>query len=819
MDHAAHGRIRLIHPRRAAVVRFDAYIASDFMWAPLLRDTARIQIFHGVGGKYGFDAPDRSMREWHRLFFVNERRLRNFIACGAIDADSPAIRLVGMPKVDCLVDGTYQRDHVLQALGLDPSRPTVLYAPTWSPASSLNAMGVELIEALGRMPVNVIMKLHDRSRDLRERYSGGVDWAARLQPLLVPGKGALAPGHDISPYLVAADVMVTDHSSAGFEYLLRDRPLVRIHRPQLIELANVHPDYVALLASVSQSVDDLPATLARGRAGAEPSRGAERRAPPRRRRPVLPAGRCDRTIRARAVRRHRADARPCGHGRAGPARGRGAMATVSVVMPAYNVAAYIGAAIDSVKAQTVADWELLIVDDGSTDATCETVRRVRRGRSPDPAAGRSRTAGSRQRATWPSPRAAATSSPFSTATTSGSPTYLAEQLAVFAQHPEVDIVTGNGWFLGSQLNGQPARPFPDGRPQPTLQTILADETSIFIMSLFRRRVYEAIGGFDESLRTNEDYDYWLRAALAGFRFRRNDRPLCHYRRRDDSVSAIDVNMLAGILRVYRKLRPLLKDRPAELRTLDAQTGAVRARVSRRPRAHRAEHRGRGERRQPPVGALRTGRRAGRRRGQLHGPAHAEAPGARLPVAPRLSRSDVMAAPGSLGRTLARRVALGVRRVDHAVGRLAGRRRILVEARTPMNLAVIRPVLDRLRPDPRVRLQFTGPDRADLRDAFRELGVDGCVIGREEATWTRFDLYINADPWEAVSLRRVSRQLNFFHGVAGKYNLDCPADLPLGFERYDAVAFPNAGRRDATSPPASCRRIAPGWSATRRSTPW
>ena len=273
------GRIRLIHPRRAAVIRFDAYIASDFMWAPLVRDTARIQIFHGVGGKYGFDAPDRSMREWHRLFFVNERRLRNFIACSAIDADSPAIRLVGMPKVDCLVDGTYQRDHVLQSLGLDPSRPTVLYAPTWSPASSLNAMGVELIAALGRMPVNVIVKLHDRSRDLRERYSGGVDWAARLQPLLATGQGALAPGHDISPHLVAADVMVTDHSSAGFEFLLRDRPLVRIHRPQLIELANVHPDYVALLASVSRSTDDLPATLAAiERALADPGeQRAERR--------------------------------------------------------------------------------------------------------------------------------------------------------------------------------------------------------------------------------------------------------------------------------------------------------------------------------------------------------------------------------------------------------------------------------------------------------------------------------------------------------------------------------------------------------------
>ena len=102
------------------------------------------------------------------------------------------------------------------------------------------------------MPVNLIVKLHDRSRDLRERYSGGVDWAARLQPLLAPGRGVLAPGHDISPYLVAADLMITDHSSAGFEFLLRDRPLVRIHRPQLIELANIHPDYVALLASVSR---------------------------------------------------------------------------------------------------------------------------------------------------------------------------------------------------------------------------------------------------------------------------------------------------------------------------------------------------------------------------------------------------------------------------------------------------------------------------------------------------------------------------------------------------------------------------------------
>jgi CDP-glycerol glycerophosphotransferase (TagB/SpsB family) len=242
-------------------MRFDAYVASDFMWASLPRGTRRVQVFHGVGGKYGFDAPTTSMREWDRLFFVNERRLNNFIGAGAVDRDSPAIRLIGMPKVDCLVDGTYSREAVLLPLSLDPALPVVLYAPTWSPASSLNAMGEELVRALARLPVNLIVKLHDRSRDERARYSGGVNWPARLQPLLTAGRAVIAPGHDISPYLVAADVMITDHSSAGFEFLLRDRPLVRIHRPQLLELANVHADYVRLLASVSDSTEGVSDTV------------------------------------------------------------------------------------------------------------------------------------------------------------------------------------------------------------------------------------------------------------------------------------------------------------------------------------------------------------------------------------------------------------------------------------------------------------------------------------------------------------------------------------------------------------------------------
>ena len=47
---------------------------------------------------------------------------------------------------------------------------------------------------------------------------------------------------------------------------------------------------------------------------------------------------------------------------------------VSVIVPAYNAAGYIGEALASVASQSLADWEAIIVDDGSTDSTCECVQ-------------------------------------------------------------------------------------------------------------------------------------------------------------------------------------------------------------------------------------------------------------------------------------------------------------------------------------------------------------------------------------------------------------------------------------------------------------
>lgn len=255
---------RLISPLRASLMKFDAYITADLLWVKLPRGTRRIFTFHGVAGKYGniYDSPDNSMRDWDRLFFINRRRLRNFISSGAIDSESDAARLIGYPKLDCLVDGSLERDKVLRSLGIDPQRPTVLYAPTWSPYSSLNKMGEELIERLCAAGYAVIVKLHDRSRDRALIHSGGVDWVARLEPTLVRNAGHLASGSDASVYLAAADALITDHSSVGFEYLLLDRPLIRIEVPELIAETNIHSDYVSLMAEASTTVQTVGQAVA-----------------------------------------------------------------------------------------------------------------------------------------------------------------------------------------------------------------------------------------------------------------------------------------------------------------------------------------------------------------------------------------------------------------------------------------------------------------------------------------------------------------------------------------------------------------------------
>jgi glycosyltransferase involved in cell wall biosynthesis len=139
--------------------------------------------------------------------------------------------------------------------------------------------------------------------------------------------------------------------------------------------------------------------------------------------------------------------------------------------------------------------------------------------------------------------------------------FLERPIALLSANPDVDLVTSNGRFLGGAQHGELVNPIPDLRPPITLATLISDERAVFIMTVFRRRVFETIGGFDESPGLSEDFDYWLRAAVAGFRFARNHEALGWYRRRDDSISADALRSASRALRVCEKFRPICASRP------------------------------------------------------------------------------------------------------------------------------------------------------------------------------------------------------------------------------------------------------------------
>ena len=261
------------------------------------------------------------------------------------------------------------------------------------------------------------------------------------------------------------------------------------------------------------------------------------------------------------------------------------MAAVSIITPAWNAAAYIEETIASVRAQTRQDWEWLIVDDGSTDDTVGIVCaaaaldpriRVIQQTNTGPSAARNRAMRD----------ASGEFFTFLDSDDTWQPQFLAMQLEIFREFPETDLVTATALNRCGPFDGQPTRAAADGYPLLSLEEMILDETAVFIMTVFRRRVFDAIGGFDEAQWTSEDYDFWLRAAQAGFVFRRNPEPLGAYRIRGESLSRQRERMLDGLLTSYRKAAartapgaPVLDRIDAQVRRFESELLLERAKVA------------------------------------------------------------------------------------------------------------------------------------------------------------------------------------------------------------------------------------------------
>ena len=199
---------------------------------------------------------------------------------------------------------------------------------------------------------------------------------------------------------------------------------------------------------------------------------------------------------------------------------------VSVVMAAKNYARFLPVAVESVLAQTFADWELLVIDDGSTDATPAAVRpfladaRVRYFRADRLGQPRAKNLGiGLARGEFVA---------FLDADDAWEPTKLDKQLAVFRDNPDVGVVFCKRSLMdekGKLIHTKPQAAPPRGRVLPAM---FVQNFVCFSSAVVRRAVFAHVGRFDPQGDLAIDFDLWLRVASHhGFDF--VDEELVQYR--------------------------------------------------------------------------------------------------------------------------------------------------------------------------------------------------------------------------------------------------------------------------------------------------
>lgn len=183
---------------------------------------------------------------------------------------------------------------------------------------------------------------------------------------------------------------------------------------------------------------------------------------------------------------------------------------VSVVMPVRNGARWLGEALDSVIAQTLRDWELIAVDDGSSDETPrildEFARRDERIRPIRQDALGLVTALNRGLAEIRSPLLARLD-----ADDRARPERLERQVRHLAAHPEIGLL--GSWAEKIDDDGSRC-----GRLQPATQhdelvrTMARTNPFVHSSVTFRAELARCVGGYRPAFQAAEDYELWLRLA-------------------------------------------------------------------------------------------------------------------------------------------------------------------------------------------------------------------------------------------------------------------------------------------------------------------
>lgn len=224
---------------------------------------------------------------------------------------------------------------------------------------------------------------------------------------------------------------------------------------------------------------------------------------------------------------------------------------VSIITTTYNVGPYVGAAIRSALAQTETNFELLIVDDASTDNTLAEVAQFQDPRIQVHQCSHRGAAGA---ANYGLQRARGEFVAFLDGDDIWKPQNLERQLAVMRAHPDCEMTFGLSRMVdesGADL-GPTSRTAssPLGETELLIENYCANGSAVVL----RRSTVERVGEFDTQVGACVDYDYWLRVAHGrGCNVRCVPEILVLYRRRDGQISGQWRTMADSWARVLRRV--------------------------------------------------------------------------------------------------------------------------------------------------------------------------------------------------------------------------------------------------------------------------
>jgi glycosyltransferase involved in cell wall biosynthesis len=225
------------------------------------------------------------------------------------------------------------------------------------------------------------------------------------------------------------------------------------------------------------------------------------------------------------------------------------MPKVSVVLPTYDAARFVGEAVESVLLQTFSDFELIVVDDGSTDETREIVAgysdpRVRYIYQENRGPAAARNAGIRaSRGEYVV---------FLDADDTWLPRKLACQIPLLRAHPDLGLVYCSAYKFEDDAVFSEMRARHRGDvvyPLLIVDNIVAGSAS---SAMVRRECFDRVGLFDEDLTAFEDWDMWLRIALQ-YEFDYVPEHLVMIRVHSASIQKQVQRMKTGILAFFDKV--------------------------------------------------------------------------------------------------------------------------------------------------------------------------------------------------------------------------------------------------------------------------